>query len=332
MNTCRKLLLLGAALLSLAFSSNAAALSCYAAWGMELALPAVFEVNRDAVNGDVLWSRTYTPQVIGQGQCSGTSETTLRFRGSQQVAGQPAGILETLLPGIGVRYKSVYKNCPQGYWPVICTSTFSLTNPEPFQLTVELVKIGPISPMEVSSHLWAVWEEVGPVRPYYIELYPRGTISVVFKRQPTCSFPSNSTIQASLGTVSAGSFRGVGSTSPERPFKIDLSCKGGDGVTPMDAYVTLTDATNPGNRSRVLTLSPDSGARGLGVEVLSGTTVLGYGEDSNALGNPGQWKAGPVSPGTSIFSIPLAARYVQTESVVTPGSGNARATFTMSYQ
>lgn len=82
----------------------------------------------------------------------------------------------------------------------------------------------------------------------------------------------------------------------------------------------------------MLTLSPGSGATGVGVEILSGTTVLGYGADSNVLGNPGQWKAGTVSPGASVFSIPLTARYVQTDDVVTVGTANARATFTMSYQ
>ncbi|WP_420042910.1 hypothetical protein [Delftia acidovorans] len=32
------------------------------------------------------------------------------------------------------------------------------------------------------------------------------------------------------------------------------------------------------------------------------------------------------------FSIPLWARYVQTEAAPSPGTANANATFTMSYQ
>jgi len=99
-----------------------------------------------------------------------------------------------------------------------------------------------------------------------------------------------------------------------------------------EAHVTLTDATNTGNRSNVLTLSPDSQAKGVGIEVLKGDTVLAYGPDSNATGNLNQWHAGTISTGMSTFSIPLTARYVQTDPVVTPGSANGRATFTMSYQ
>ncbi|WP_410913395.1 fimbrial protein [Pseudomonas sp. SIMBA_068] len=37
-------------------------------------------------------------------------------------------------------------------------------------------------------------------------------------------------------------------------------------------------------------------------------------------------------PGQANLTVPLAARYVQTGSKITPGSANARATFTMSYQ
>ncbi|WP_256942965.1 fimbrial protein [Achromobacter xylosoxidans] len=236
------------------------------------------------------------------------------------------------VPGVGVRLTTLYKNCPQEYWQTTCLSIYSPSQPDLYKIRYELVKYGPIRPgggvlpagQTVGSFSYGGWG--------YVNFFYAGTTSVILKRQPTCSFSSNGAVQVSLATVSAGSFKGVGSTSSERPFKIDLSCKGGDGVTPMDAYVTLTDATDPGNRSKVLTLSPESGAKGVGVEVLSGTTVLGYGADSSALGNPGQWKAGTVSPGTSVFSIPLAARYVQTESAVTPGTGNARATFTMSYQ
>jgi len=332
MNTFRKLLLLGATLLALVFSSNAAAsTSCYRTWHMGLVLPAELELDPNAADGEVLWSSTFIPPVLKTGQCTTSGESTLSFRGGQ-LSGQPVGVYSSGIPGVGARFKTKYRNCPQGYWPVVCTSAFE-REPGAIEFYVELVKIGPIRPTAISccgSEL-AVLAPPFPEAAYVSFAYA-GRVSVIMKRQPTCSFPSNSSIQASLGTVSVGSFRGVGSTSPERPFKIDLSCKGGDGVTPMDAYVTLTDATDPGNRSTVLTLSPDSGAQGLGVEVLSGTRVLGYGADSSELGNPGQWKAGPVSPGTSIFSIPLAARYVQTESVVTPGSGNARATFTMSYQ
>ncbi|CAB5511060.1 hypothetical protein LMG26857_00344 [Achromobacter anxifer] len=298
---------------------------------MGLVLPAELELDPNAANGEVLWSSTFVPPVLKVGLCSSSGESTLTFRAAQE-SGQPEGVYSSGIPGVGARFKAKFRNCPQGYWPVVCITTLK-EDPGPIELYIELIKIGPFRPTVVSccGPPVALLDLPYPEAAYVAFTYA-GRVSVIMKRQPTCSFPSNSSIQASLATVSAGSFRGVGSTSPERPFKIDLTCKGGDGVTPMDAYVTLTDATDPGNRSNALTLSPESGAKGVGVEVLSGTTVLGYGADSNELGNPGQWKAGTVSPGTSVFSIPLTARYVQTESVVTPGTANARATFTMSYQ
>jgi len=111
-----------------------------------------------------------------------------------------------------------------------------------------------------------------------------------------------------------------------------LQCSGGDPNTSTNAYVTLTDATNPTNTSQVLSLTPTSQASGVGVQILNGTTVLGYGPDSAAPGNTNQWYAGNIAVGTSRFTIPLSARYVQTGATVTPGTANAQATFTMSYQ
>nr|WP_232447339.1 fimbrial protein [Burkholderia ubonensis] len=135
-----------------------------------------------------------------------------------------------------------------------------------------------------------------------------------------------------LGEVPVKTFTGIGSVSPARSFDIRLNCSGGGLGTSTNVYTTLTDLTNPGNRSNVLSLTRDSRATGVGIQVLNGSTVLAYGPDSNASGNINQWKAGSVTPGTATFSIPLSARYVQTAGSVTPGSAAGRATFTMSYQ
>ncbi|QKH36379.1 fimbrial protein [Achromobacter pestifer] len=203
-------------------------------------------------------------------------------------------------------------------------------------MEMELVKTGPItSGNRPAGAQIATWRD-NYNHPTYTDDFARFTlfqaISVRVRQPPTCSISSAGPIKASLGSFPAKSFKGVGSTSPARPVNIDLKCNGGDPGMSAEAHVTLTDATNTGNRSNVLTLSPDSQAKGVGIEVLKGDTVLAYGPDSNATGNLNQWHAGTISTGMSTFSIPLTARYVQTDPVVTPGSANGRATFTMSYQ
>jgi type 1 fimbria pilin len=149
------------------------------------------------------------------------------------------------------------------------------------------------------------------------------------KQSPTCGL-SSSSIRASLGAVPILNFAGVGSTSSAVPFNIALRCSGGDPGVLSNIYVTLTDQTSPGNVSNRLSLTSGSTASGVGVQILNGSTVLKYGPDSSQPGNTNQWFAGQA--GNTSFNIPLTARYVKTLSTVTPGTANAIATFTMSYQ
>ncbi|MDW9250284.1 fimbrial family protein [Burkholderia cepacia] len=95
--------------------------------------------------------------------------------------------------------------------------------------------------------------------------------------------------------------------------------------------MTLTDQTNNLNQSNQLSLTKDSTAAGLKVQILKDGKPLSYGPDSNETGNVNQWKAGNIPEGQSTFSIPLTARYIQT-GTVKGGTANAVATFTMNYQ
>lgn len=146
---------------------------------------------------------------------------------------------------------------------------------------------------------------------------------------PSCVV-QNPSISVPLGNVPATIFSGVGTYSSSVPLNIVLSCSGGSAGTYTDVYVTITDSTNPGNRSNILSLTSDSGAKGIGIQILAGSTVINYGPDSSEVGNTNQWSAGRINQGTSSFTIPLTARYVQTGSII-PGEAAGIATFTMSY-
>jgi type 1 fimbria pilin len=133
-----------------------------------------------------------------------------------------------------------------------------------------------------------------------------------------------------LGSVAQSTFTGVGSTSQAKSFNIGLNCAGGAANVTASVYTTLTDQNNPGNVSNTLSLTSSSTAKGVGIQVLNGGTVISFGPDSAVVGNTNQWVAGQTGNGG--FIIPLTARYVQTASAVTAGTANALATFTMGYQ
>ncbi|MCS3419781.1 type 1 fimbria pilin [Pseudomonas sp. BIGb0558] len=140
---------------------------------------------------------------------------------------------------------------------------------------------------------------------------------------------STPSVRMSLGTVSTTAFRGVGSNAGSTTENISLSCGGGDGST-RDVLITVTDQTQPANRTDVLSLAGGSTADGVALQLLRGPTLIRYGADSSAIGNPNQWLAGSTGNGT--FTIPLTARYIQTGSSITPGTANGVATFTMAYR
>jgi type 1 fimbria pilin len=149
---------------------------------------------------------------------------------------------------------------------------------------------------------------------------------------PTCTVTSPQNIPVDVGSAPVSGFVGIGSTSNTiTPFSINLSCAGGSTGTTTNMYMTVTDQTNPGNISNVLTLDTSSGASGVGVQLRnSADAVISYGPDSRAAGNTNQWFVQNTGNGT--VTIPLTARLIQTNAHINPGTVVAYATYTLSYQ
>jgi type 1 fimbria pilin len=140
----------------------------------------------------------------------------------------------------------------------------------------------------------------------------------------TCSVNQTS-VAVTLPTANTRSFASVGDVAAPQSFSLSLACS--TGATVM---ITLTDGTNPANRSTALQLTAGSTAQGVGVQVLNSTGApVAFGPDSPTPGNTNQWTIGASPNGT--LQVPLTARYVRTGNV-SAGSVKALATFTMSYQ
>jgi type 1 fimbria pilin len=96
-------------------------------------------------------------------------------------------------------------------------------------------------------------------------------------------------------------------------------------------YVTLTDATNPGNFTDMLSPTEATANTGVGIRIFNGSNAVKFGPDSSEVGNTNQWQVTTVRPGSSTVSIPLTAMYVQVGSTVRGGPVSAIATFTLAY-
>lgn len=139
----------------------------------------------------------------------------------------------------------------------------------------------------------------------------------------TCSVTTPS-VSVTLPKVSTTSLSSVGQTSGDTRFNIGLSCQSGANV-----YVTLTDATTPTNTTSLLSLNPSSTAVGVNLRILkSDGNPVSFGPDSAVAGTTNQWLVGASA---SVNDIPLTVQYYRV-GVLTPGTVNAAATFTMSYQ
>jgi type 1 fimbria pilin len=117
----------------------------------------------------------------------------------------------------------------------------------------------------------------------------------------------------------------VGSTTGDTGFNISINCP-----SPVSVSMTMTDAANPTNVGSTLSLNPASTAKGVGYQIVYNGGVISYGPDSAVFQNVNQFNVG-VSSIVGALIIPFTARYVRT-GPITPGTADANATFTMSYQ
>ncbi|MEJ6498278.1 fimbrial protein [Pseudoalteromonas lipolytica] len=148
---------------------------------------------------------------------------------------------------------------------------------------------------------------------------------------PSCEIQAGSrNIVVNLGDVANTAFNGVGSYAGERDFEIHLNCQGSN----FDQYqgkigISLDAQQHSSNLPGVLKLNESaSRATGVGIQILQrvrGTEQeIRFGENINI---------GSTTSGLNVLSLPLRARYVQTQSAtVGPGNANGYATFTIEYQ
>lgn len=285
-----------------------------------LAFSPTISVPNNASVGQSLQWQSYVPGF-------GTSNVTCPVNETVVVNGTAApgktDIFMTNVPGIGVRY-SVTQNYLGSFTTVPYSTTFSppATTNTLYYIGAELVVTGPVGngtlttiPSLTITFSGNCFDTV--TRTQYVTAGSTVTAS-------TCSVTTSSIQVSLLPGVSPSSLASAGATSGATPFSIGLDCPAA-----VNAYVSLTDASNPANRSTILSASADSTAKGVGMQISSGSTVLSFGPSSAEMGDMNTWSVGRMNAGANL--IPLVARYART-GPVSGGTVKGLATFTMTYQ
>lgn len=256
----------------------------------------------------------------------GAAITTVNAASLGLPYGGTAALYPTTIPGIG--YVTYWDGW--GVWAPSQRSGTGWGNNQGATAHVYLIKTGPIpGGTNMLSGTFATWT-MQPANTVWMQ-FDFGTPIVVIPKNPTCTVATPS-VSVTLPDQSADGFSGVGTTAgAAQNFNIGVTCTGGDVGTSTKVYVTLTDATNPGNTTDMLSPTASTSNTGVGVRIFNGATPVKFGPDSNTVGNTNQWLVTTVNPGSNTVSIPLSAQYVQVGSTVRGGPVQAIATFTMAY-
>lgn len=329
------LALAAASFLSFHFSAARAACTLTADTGvvvpyLKVTLPAWDSATFDPAvpDGTVVFS--------GAGSASGPGgrvDCGMHYLGTGAYEGKgPVGRFETYatpVSGMGVRIRGGIKT--NSWWPQ--SSYFGVTAHDFIpgsKFSVELVKTGPITTSGVLTGEIGTTTLVDQGNQVIRRIFINGSLPIR-PLVPACKVTTSS-VAVPLGRIRSQVFKGVGTTTDSRPFEIRLQCSGGTKGAVTRMHMTMTDSSSWWNQSSVLSLSSNSSASGIGIQILRGAndSVVSYGPDSSQSNNTNQWFVGQF--GNDTVTIPFKARYIQTSSTVKPGVANGLATFTMSYQ
>ncbi|MGL5386267.1 MAG: fimbrial protein [Serratia sp. (in: enterobacteria)] len=244
-------------------------------------------------------------------------------------------IFGTNIPSLGI-IMGIKATSGAGYTPVNYPFTSFLPNPSPslgmgISINAKLIVIG-----RLTSGVYQIARQ----SPLYVYANgPNSTVtdtsdlilnaSTVTIKASTCQMMGATSQNVPLLPVGKTQFNGVGSTAgAPADFSLRTLCDSG-----VKLYATMTDGSDPGNTGNILKPAEGTTASGVGVQIFRDGLPISFGPDSSASGNTNQWYIGSASSGGSeVFTIPLKARYVQTEQNMVAGSVKARATVTFSYQ
>lgn len=276
--------------------------------------------------GAVFATKSFTIPIAGAQEtawnCNNGGSVTGRILQGAAVPGMP-NVYTTAVTGVGIRLSRQITGIGQTYYPHVLTwpNTTTVVFYSPSYFTVELIKIatktgnGPLA-----AGTYTTYSGNGDNKSAITSILSGNGITII---TPSCTVDSGSkNVVVNFGSISRGSFKGIGSTAGDRPFNIKLNCQRGENAQ-NTILLNMQASADPSNSAGVMQLTQSAGvATGVGIQILDKNNqpvVFG--------------SAAAVGPSADIqYVVPFTARYYQTTGTVTTGSANGSATFTIEYQ
>ncbi|MFP6562600.1 fimbrial protein [Paraburkholderia sp. B3] len=283
---------------------------------INIIVPLTLSVPRDTPNGTVIYtSASTTPSGVVLITCAGgESRGVLNQIGSNPSSG-------TQLPvgtNTGLAWEYILNSttsAARAAYPNDAAAPDAIINYGSYDVQFALVKTGDIPPGTTVPGGTVGQYEAGGIIPEYVVLSNPIAITEVSCMTPDVTVP--------LGTHKTSELSGVGTSTASVGFMINLnSCP--SGINTVSYRIDPVTAVVNSSQS-VVALDGSSTASGMGVQLLNsdGSAPLplsSYQKLSNYLTTGGN------------YTIPLTARYYQTDSTVSPGTANSSMTLTMQYQ
>ena len=133
-----------------------------------------------------------------------------------------------------------------------------------------------------------------------------------------------------LPTVANTGFKGIGTTQGAQPFDINIKCVGGKNLQQPEKIGLSFDYEAANGTNNVLkNVAPDNvKAKGIGTQLVVKTPGV-----NKAIVKQEKVAIGSLNSDQQMtYSLPLEARYYQTEATVTAGEVQSKATITIEYQ
>ena len=276
-------------------------------------------VNSNRSVGDVLWSSGWVPgsNHAVRSHCRNQTHVSWTYSATMKPT-SIRNVYETGVAGIGIRaYVNDDLERVLGRTPLAASAVSY--GPQKGNGLVQLIYLGP-----VQSGRLNLSGVLGEER-YSTTTTTRITIANTTEVIGGSCQVITPQVFVPMPTASIKNFSHPGSSFGKTAFTLRLECNSAVGI-----HITLTDASKQGNTGDVLSLTPDSTARGIGYQIKYNSSAVRYGPDSSAPGTINQIAVGNATSKSTI-ALPFTVEYIRTDTV-RPGSANAIATFTMSYQ
>jgi type 1 fimbria pilin len=295
-----------------------------------VALPLNLTVPRDSAVGAILYDSNWISTPAARPNCGDTGSNTAGYATAMVPVPGLSNVYQTGVQGIGIKASwfattsgtpdmdaaTAVMTSPASVWGTYSAKLYNSMG----RFRVQLIKTGQVLAGSFTLPVKLATGNYGTAEINVLNL-SNNTASVA---APACTI-DESTVAVAMPVASGRYLPSVGSTTGDTAFSSSVNCP-----SPVSVSMTMTDAANPTNVGSTLSLSNASTAKGVGYQIVYNGVVISYGPDSAIAKNVNQFSVGTLTT-SGVLKIPFTARYVRT-GAITPGTADANATFTMSYQ